>query len=170
MLDTMTFTKTGLALCGSFLAFMLIGWAAEELYHNDGGKEFAAAYAIDTGAAEEPAEAAEEVSFEELFAAADAGAGERLWRQCSACHALEEGKQGTGPSLHAIVGRDKGAIDGFRYSGAMASAEGAWEAENIYQFIANPRGYLPGTTMAYAGMRRSEDRANLIAYLATFGN
>lgn len=169
MLDTMTVTKTGLALCGSFLTFLLIGWAAEGLYHKS-DKNFVAAYAIDTGASEEPAEAVAEVSFEEIFAAADAAAGERLWRQCSACHSAEEGKQGTGPSLYGIVSRDKGAIEGFRYSGALASAEGTWEAENIYQFIANPRGYLPGTTMAYAGMRKSEDRANLVAYLATFGN
>jgi cytochrome c len=167
MLDTMTFTKAGGALCGALLVYMLGGWAAEILYHPKGG-EIAQAYSIDTGAAGEEEAETEEVSFEDLMASADADAGSKLWRQCSACHSNEADKHGTGPSLHAIVGRDKAAIDGFRYSGAMAAAEGAWEAENLYAFIANPRGYIAGTSMAYAGMRKSEDRANLIAYLATF--
>jgi cytochrome c len=167
MLDTMTFTKAGGALCGALLVFMLGKWAAEVIYHPSHG-DVAQAYSIDTGDTGGAAEEEATVSFADLYAAADADAGSKLWRQCSACHSTDEGKQGTGPSLHGIVGRDKGAIEGFRYSGTMASAEGAWEPENLDGFLANPRGYLAGTTMAYAGMRKAEDRANLIAYLATF--
>ncbi|MFN6977511.1 MAG: c-type cytochrome [Gemmobacter sp.] len=170
MLDTMTFTKTMGALCGALLVFMLGGWVAETLYqpHGTHGEQ---AYVIDTGADAPAAEApAEAVDFEVLLASADPGAGERLWRQCSACHALEQGRNGTGPYLWGVVGRDKGSVEGFRYSAAMTGAEGAWEPENIAAFIENPRGYLAGTSMAYAGMRRAEDRANLIAYIATFGN
>mgnify|MGYP005851721605 CR=1 FL=1 len=167
MLDTMTFTKTVGALCGALLVFLLGAWAAEVLYHPHAPKG-QQAYVIDTGADTAAAEPAEAVDFETLFAAADAGAGERLWRQCASCHALEPGRNGTGPYLYGIVGRDKGAAEGFRYSNAMASAEGTWEPENISAFIENPRGYIAGTSMAYAGMRRAEDRANLIAYLATF--
>jgi cytochrome c len=170
MLDTMTFTKTVGALCGALLVFLLGAWAAEVLYHPHTPKG-QQAYVIDTGgetaAADETAEA---VDFETLFAAADPAAGERLWRQCASCHALEPGRNGTGPYLHGVVGRDKGSVEGFRYSAAMASAEGTWEPENISAFIENPRGYIAGTSMAYAGMRRAEDRANLIAYLATFSN
>lgn len=170
MLDTMTFTKVLGAVCGSLLVFLLGGWAAETIYHQGGhGAHGEQAYRIDTGA-EEPAEDAEAApSFAELYAAADPGAGERLWRQCAACHALEAGRNGTGPYLHGVVGRDKGAVAGFNYSGAMAAAEGTWEPENIDAFITNPRGYLNGTSMSYAGMRNAEDRANLIAYIATFG-
>jgi cytochrome c len=169
MLDTMTFTKTVGALCGALLVFLLGAWAAEVIYHPHGAKG-EQAYVIDTGADTAAAAPAEEVDFETLFAAADPGAGERLWRQCASCHALEPGRNGTGPYLFNIVGRDKGAADGFRYSNAMASAEGTWEPENLSAFIENPRGYIAGTSMAYAGMRRAEDRANLIAYLATFAD
>ncbi len=169
MLDTMTFTKTLGALCGALLVYLLGAWAAETLYHphNAHGQQ---AYVIDTGAAA-PADTAkaEAADFATLFAAADAAAGERLWRQCASCHALEEGKNGTGPYLWGVVGRDKGSVDGFRYSAAMAAAEGAWTPENLDAFIENPKGYIVGTSMSYAGMRRAEDRANLIAYLATFG-
>lgn len=168
MLDTMTFTKAVGALCGALLVFLLGGWMAETLYHphDSHGEQ---AYVIDTGAEEVAEEPAAEADFATLFAAADAGAGERLWRQCATCHALEDGKNGTGPHLFGVVGRDKGAVEGFRYSGAMAEAEGAWAPENIDQFIANPKGYIAGTSMGYAGMRDAEDRANLIAYIATFG-
>jgi cytochrome c len=168
MLDTMTFTKTVGALCGALLVFLLGAWAAEVLYHPHKGHG-TQAYVIDTGAETATAEPAEAVDFATLYAAADPAAGERLWRQCASCHALEPGRNGTGPSLYGVVGRDKGAVEGFRYSAAMASAEGTWEPENISAFIENPRGYMPGTAMSYAGMRRAEDRANLIAYLATFG-
>jgi cytochrome c len=170
MFDTLTMTKVVGAVCGAFLAFLLIGWAAESLYHGGHGHEGEQAYTIETGE-DEPAEAAAEgPSFEELFASADAAAGEKLWRQCSACHALEAGKNGTGPYLVGVVGRDKGSVDGFKYSAALAEAEGAWEPANIDGFLANPKGYLPGTAMAYAGMKKAQDRANLIAYLATVTN
>lgn len=171
MLDTMTFTKVLGAVCGSLLVFLLGKWAAEVLYHTGGGHgEVAQAYVIDTGdSGGDTAEAAGEVDLAALLLAGDAAKGERMWRQCSACHALEAGKNGTGPYLLGIVGRDKGAVSGFNYSNAMASAEGSWEPENLFNFIANPRGYLPGTTMAYAGMRKPEDRADLIAFLAGQG-
>jgi cytochrome c len=172
MFDTLTLTKILGAVCGSLLAFLLIGWAGESVYHKaaHGDDHHEQAYSIDTGESggEEAAEAEAGPSFEELFAVADAAAGEKLWRQCAACHALEPGKNGTGPYLHGIVGRDKGAVDGFKYSSALAEVEGSWEPVNLDGFIANPKGYLAGTAMAYAGMKKPEDRANLIAYLATF--
>lgn len=171
MFDTMTFTKILGAVCGSLLVFLLGNWAAMVIYDADGhGYHGTQAYVIDVGTDAQAEVDVEEVDFETLFASADPAAGERLWRQCSACHALEPGRQGTGPTLYGVVGRDKGAIAEFRYSAAMLAAEGDWSPENLYRFIENPRGYLPGTTMAYSGMRRSEDRANLIAYIDSIDN
>jgi cytochrome c len=65
------------------------------------------------------------------------------------------------------VGRDIAAADGFSYSDALASLDQAWTPENLSGFLENPRGWAPGTAMAYNGMGDVEDRANLIAYLAT---
>lgn len=165
MFDTMTFTKVLGAVCGSLLAFLMLGWAAEGLYHVHQHGE--ASYSIDTGEDDAEEVVEEGPSFEELFAAADAGAGEKLFRQCSACHSIEPGKNGTGPSLHGVVGRTKATMDGFKYSGTLAGMDGAWEPANIDGFITNPKGYAPGTSMSYAGMKKATDRANLIAYLAT---
>jgi cytochrome c len=167
-MDTMTFTKVAGSLCGALLIFLLGKWAAEELYHVGGHGE--QAYVIDTGDDDAPAEEVVEVSFEEIYATADAGAGERLFRQCSACHKLEQGANGTGPYLYGVVDREKAAADGFGYSDTLAGMGGSWTPANLNGFIANPREYAPGTSMAYRGMSDPEDRANLIAYLATFGS
>jgi cytochrome c len=117
-----------------------------------------------------PAEEVVEVSFADVYAAADAGAGEGLWRQCQACHALEQGVNGVGPYMYGVVGRAKHSVDGFNYSDALLAMEGDWTPENLNDFLESPRTYVPGTAMAYNGMRKIEDRANLIAYLATIGN
>ncbi len=174
MLDTMTLTKSVAAFCGALLVFLLFGWLAESIYHGGhGGKgEHAQAYAVDTGAEAAPAEEApaeEAVPFAELLAAADPAAGEKLWRQCQACHKLD-GTDGTGPHLNGVVGREKASVAGFSYSSALVAMAGdVWTPENLSAFLENPRGYAPGTKMSYNGMRSVQDRASLIAYLATFG-
>ena len=167
MLDTMTFTKAAGGLFGALLIFLLGSWAAEELYHVEAYGD--QAYVIDTG--EEEAEVAEvaEVDFATVLASAEPDKGARLFRQCSACHKLEAGANGTGPYLYGIVGRAKAAADGFNYSDTLASMGGDWTPENLSGFLESPRDYAPGTSMSYSGMRKVEDRANLIAYLATIG-
>jgi cytochrome c len=170
MFDTMTITKVGGSLCAALLIFLLGGWAADGLYSVGGSHddEHRAGYVIDTGEeSDEPAEEVVEVAFADVYATADAGAGERLWRQCSACHSDEAGRNGVGPSLHGVVNRAKHTAEGFGYSDGLLATTGDWTPENISDFIANPREYAPGTAMAYNGMRDVEDRANLIAYLAT---
>ena len=169
MFDTMTITKAGGALCGSLLVFMLGGWAADALYTTGGGHgdgEHAQAYVIDTGA-EEPAGAEEGPDFATLYAAADAGAGEKVFAKCKACHKVD-GSDATGPHLNGVVDRAKAASAGFGYSDALKGmADTAWTPENLYAFLENPRGYAPGNKMSFAGLPKSEDRVNLIAYLAT---
>ncbi|WP_308916327.1 cytochrome c family protein [Jannaschia sp. LMIT008] len=172
-MDTMTITKAGGALCASLLVFLLGLWAAEGLYHvgHDGhGGEVAMGYEI---VVEDPTEVAEadaapEVPFEEVYASASAAEGERLWRQCSACHNLE-GSNATGPYLNGVVGREKGSVDGYNYSDALLGLGQDWTPENLSGFLLNPREYAPGTKMAYRGMAEVEDRANLIAYLDETG-
>ena len=174
MFDTMTVTKAGGALCGALLIFLLGKWAAESLYHTGaegghGGEEMAQAYTIDTGASEGGEEAvAEGPTFEELFASADAAAGEKVFGKCKACHKID-GSNGTGPHLDGVVNRDIGAVDGFGYSEVLTSLEGAWTPEHLNSFLENPKGYAPGTKMSFAGLPKVEDRANLIAYLETIG-
>jgi cytochrome c len=170
MFDTMTMTKLTGGLCGAFLVFLLGGFAAEFIYHepkSHGGDDHHQAYTIDTGV--EEVEEVAEVPFAEIYAAADASAGERLWRQCAACHKLESGANGTGPYLHQVVGRDVGAAQGYDYSGNLVAVADVWTPENLNGFLENPKAYAPGTKMAYSGMKKVEDRANLIAWLEAQG-
>ncbi|MEL6960569.1 MAG: c-type cytochrome [Pseudomonadota bacterium] len=167
MLDTMTMTKVTGALCGTLLVFLLGSWVAEEVYHAGGhGDHHEQSYIIPVETAEVEEVVEEGPSFDEVYATAVAADGESLWRACSACHALEQGENGTGPYLYGVVGRDVGAAEGYgSYSGALSAVAEVWSPENLNAFLENPRGYAPGTSMGYNGMRKIEDRANLIAYL-----
>lgn len=172
MFDTMKTTKAVAAICSALLVFLLIKWAAEGIYAGGGhgGEHEAQAYSIDTGEEGEgaAAEAEVEVSFAEVFASADAAAGEGLFRQCSACHKLD-GNNGTGPHLDGVVDRDIASVGGYAYSDALNGLEGGWTPEALNGFLTSPRDYANGTKMTFRGMAKVEDRANLIAYLATFG-
>ena len=170
MFDTMTVTKAGGALCGSLLVFMLGGWAASALYSTGGGGhggEVHQAYVIDTGAGEAEVAAEEGPDFATLYAAADAGAGEKVFAKCRACHKID-GTDGTGPHLNGVVDRAKAAAAGFGYSDALkAMADTAWTPENLNAFLTNPKAYAPGNKMSFAGLPKPADRVNLIAFLAT---
>lgn len=167
MFDTMTFTKAAGAVCGALLVFLLGKWAAEELYHVQSHGE--ASYVIEVEGGEEVAEV-EEVDFTTVLASADPEAGARVFRKCSACHKLVDGENGVGPHLYGVVGRDKGAVGGFSYSDTLASMDGDWTAENLNGFLERPSSYAPGTSMSFAGLKKVEERADLIAYLDSLDN
>jgi cytochrome c len=169
MFDTMTMTKVVGAFCGSLLVFLLGSWAASIIYGTYEGThhEEEQAYSIEVPEAAGEAEAEPDIPIEERLAAGDATAGERVFSKCAACHKLD-GSDGVGPHLNGVVNRPKAAIAGFGYSSAiLAVADQAWSPENLYGFLENPKGYMEGTAMNFAGLPKSEDRANLIAYLAT---
>lgn len=173
MFDTMVITKAVAGVCATLLVFLLGKWAAESIYMP--GHDAAHAHAVYPLPAEDhgdaPAEAApaEVVDVMALYANADAAAGEALWRNCRACHALN-GNDGTGPHLNGVVGRAIDAVDGFNYSGALLALGDTWTVEALNTFIENPRAAAPGTRMSYAGMRSIEDRLNLIRFLETQGS
>ncbi len=104
--------------------------------------------------------------------AGDPARGERAFRKCQACHVVEqEGVNRAGPNLYGVVGRQAGIEEGFGYSPAMIEAGEnglVWDAEALDDFIAQPRQAVPGTKMTFAGIRNEGERADLIAYLATF--
>ncbi len=170
MFDTMNMTKAVAAICAAMLVLLVGGWAAHGVYNVSGGgghgDHHVAGYTIETG--DDGTEPVETVPFSEYLAAADPADGEGDWRQCRSCHSVEPGNNGTGPTLYGIVGRDIASVDGFGYSGALTGLEGDWTPEALNEFLANPRGYAQGTAMSFGGIRDVEDRAAMVAYLATF--
>lgn len=98
--------------------------------------------------------------------AADPAAGEKVFKKCKACHVVNKEKNKTGPHLVGLIGREAGSVESFKkYSKAMKTSGIIWNAETLDGYLANPRKYLKGTKMAFAGLKKEKDRQNIIAYL-----
>ena len=105
------------------------------------------------------------LSLSTAASAADVAKGEKLYKKCKACHALEAGKKKIGPSLAGVFGRTSGTLEGFKFSKAMKDAAIVWDDETISAYLANPKKYIPKNRMAFPGMKKEQDRVDLIAYL-----
>ncbi|HEX9464639.1 MAG TPA: cytochrome c family protein [Alphaproteobacteria bacterium] len=89
-------------------------------------------------------------------------------RTCAACHATAaDAPNRIGPTLFGVVGRKSASVPGFRYSEANKKAGLTWTPETLDKYLADPKGTVPGTTMVFAGVKKDDERANLIAYLET---
>jgi cytochrome c2 len=103
------------------------------------------------------------------LASGDVAAGEKVFKKCKACHVVDAEKHKTGPHLVNIMGRTAGSADGFKkYSDAMKSSGIVWNEETLDAYLENPKAYVKGTRMAFAGLRKEEDRVNVIAYLKSY--
>lgn len=171
MFDTMTLTKAGGAFCGMLLVFLLGNWAAETLYSTEAGghgDEHVQAYVIETGDSDAGATEEEGPDFATLLASADVDSGAKVFGKCKACHKID-GSNATGPHLDGVVDRAVGTVDGFSYSGAMSAVFETWTPDNLNAFLESPKSAAPGTKMSFAGLRKAEDRADLVAYLQSLG-
>lgn len=166
-MDTMEMTKIVGGVCGALLVFLLVQTASHAIFDTSSD---VVAFSVEApegeaGGGEAPAE---EVDVDALVAAADAGAGEAVFKKCAACHKLD-GANAVGPHLDGVVGRPVASVDGFAYSDAMHAHGGDWTAAQLFHFLGNPKKDVPGTKMSFAGLPKPEDRANLIAYLEQHG-
>lgn len=115
-----------------------------------------------------PAEPAPQVDLGALLAAADVQKGRQTAIVCTSCHTFDQGGQDrTGPNLWGVVGRNVASRATFTYSGAFAAQTGGWTYERLDHYLTNPAKAVPGNKMAFAGLRKAEDRANVIAFLST---
>jgi cytochrome c len=103
------------------------------------------------------------------MAAGNVAEGEKVFkRSCGSCHvAAKDGPKRLGPTLFGVVGRHSGTVDGFRYSEANKKSDVTWTPEVLDKYLVDPKKFMPGTNMAFAGLKKDDERADLIAYLET---
>ena len=97
--------------------------------------------------------------------AADLGKGKRVFHKCKSCHVANKKKNRVGPHLVGLFGRKAGTIDEYKYSKAMKAAGIIWDEKTLDKYLTSPKKYVKGTKMAFAGLKKKMDRANVIAYL-----
>ena len=97
----------------------------------------------------------------------DPALGKTQFNKCAACHSIKAGENKIGPSLHGIVGRPAHSVEGFSYSEPMKNYNVTWDPATLDHYLADPRGTVPGTKMIFVGLKKEDERTNLIAYLET---
>jgi cytochrome c len=128
-------------------------------------------YPIEGVEIEGDAGGAEEQPIAAFLAAADAAAGEGVFKKCAACHTINAGgANGLGPNLHGVMGAPVAGKPGFAYSEALKGKGGTWTWDNMSAWLKSPKQFAPNTKMTFAGLGKPEDRANLMVYLNSQGS
>ncbi len=169
-MDILTVNKIAAGLIVSLLVVKLGAWFAEETIEAEAPEEpvyrVAVAEKADKSGASGAEAAAKGPSLAELLANASVDKGARIFRKCGACHTIEAGAGNRiGPNLHDVVGAPVAHRDDFAYSDALKSHGGNWTYELLDHWVTNPKATIPGNKMAFAGLRKAKDRADLIAFL-----
>ena len=172
-MDSFEFNKMAGALLGALLFIMGTGVLADAIFSRPAPTK--AGYELPGASGEAvsgaPAKTAPSEPLPELLAKADPKKGEADTKPCQACHNFEKGAGvKIGPPLYGVVGRPKGTVSGFDYSAGMKAKGGDWSFADLDAFITDPKAYVSGTKMTFAGIPEASKRADIVAYLRTLSD